>query len=119
MKTWTEDMGDWERERTHLVKRMTTFWYNMGLFSGKSKAEAQGFKTYRTFLFVVDMFMGRYDRYRSRRHCSVWMGAVVVGSGGGVGNGISGTERIRRQRVGWFALENRLKTSQGRTLRLW
>lgn len=50
------------RGRTRLMKRVTTFGYNMGLFSRKSEAEAQGFKTYGTFLFVVDMFMVGYDR---------------------------------------------------------
>lgn len=40
---------------TCLVKRVTTLWYYMRLFSRKSEAKAQGFKAYRTFLFVVDV----------------------------------------------------------------
>jgi len=74
------------------MKRVTTFWYNMRLFSRKPEAEAQWFKTYRTFLFIVDMVMARYDRYRSGRHHGIWMMVAVVGVGdgdGGVGSGIS------------------------------
>jgi hypothetical protein len=53
-------MMDWDNydKGTDLVKRVTTLWYYMGLFSGESEAETQRLKTYRTFLFVVDMFIG-------------------------------------------------------------
>jgi hypothetical protein len=45
------------RKRADLVKRVTTLWYYMRLFSRKSEAEAQRLKTYRTFLFIVDIFI--------------------------------------------------------------
>jgi hypothetical protein len=60
------------------MKGVTTLWDNVWFLAWESEAEAEGFETDWTLVFIVESVVCGYDREGGRRHCSVRMVIYAV-----------------------------------------
>jgi hypothetical protein len=95
---------------TNLMKGMTALGDDMGLLTGQSEAEAEGFETDGAVSLFVLLGVVGDDGERSDVHGRVWVGSYRVGDGAaGVGSPGGGGGRG----TGWPRAEDGVEGAEG------